>query len=102
MKHASSPQGRDRYLRKLYGISLTDYESMLAEQGFCCSICFVDTPCGVDERPKGQIKVWSVDHDHVTGKVRGLLCSRCNRALGMFNDSAALLRSAIHYLKEHA
>lgn len=60
---------------------------MLEAQGGCCAIC---------KAPKGN--KLCVDHDHRTGKVRGLLCSNCNAGLGMFKDSEDLLQSAKGYL----
>src|SRR6185312_15133032 len=62
-------------LRNAFGISLADYHAMLAAQGGRCAICRTDNP-----GPKG----FAVDHDHATGKVRGLLCVNCNPGLGCF------------------
>jgi len=64
-----------------------DYFELLGLQGDRCGICL--TP--FDGVPR-------IDHDHLTGEVRGLLCHNCNVALGHFRDSEALLRSAIRYL----
>lgn len=75
-------------LRKKYGIELEEYEAMLAAQGGVCAICAA-TPN--DRR-------LAVDHCHVTGKVRGLLCSSCNIGIGYFRDSAEALAAAIKYL----
>lgn len=85
--------GRKR-VRELdkYGITLQDYEDMLRAQGGVCAICG-----GVESNPK--FNRLSVDHCHDTGAVRGLLCNRCNRALGLLNDDAILLRKAISYLR---
>lgn len=79
-------------LAKKYGITQEDYNRMLAEQDGCCKICRSSDPVGV--------KSFAVDHDHVTGKVRGLLCHRCNPGLGYFQDNPELLRKAIDYLLE--
>lgn len=85
---------RTNNLRK-YGITQAKYDAMLAEQGGVCAIC------KLPESRENQFGVMSlaVDHDHETGRVRGLLCSYCNRALGGFRDSAALLRTAAEYLE---
>lgn len=80
-------------LKKLYGITLDGYEKMLEKQKGCCAICGADNP-----RRKGR-KYLCVDHCHKTGKVRGLLCDPCNNGLGRFDDSLALLKSAVEYLK---
>lgn len=73
-----------------YGITMTEKEfnSRLAEQGGRCSIC--------SKIPGYRL---AVDHDHKTGKTRGLLCRNCNRALGYFEDSTSRLLVAINYLR---
>lgn len=79
--------------KKQYGISLDDYYEMLDKQNGTCAICKTDVP-------NKRTKFFAVDHCHTTGKVRGLLCSSCNRGLGLFRDNENLLFSAINYLKE--
>jgi hypothetical protein len=62
-----------------------------------CGICGNDLK--LPEKRRGQsLEVVAVDHNHSTGKVRGLLCNRCNKGLGFFKDSSELLNSAIRYL----
>ena len=81
--------GREqRWLRK-YGITADEYRAMLAEQNGVCAICH--QPCQTNE-------MLSVDHDHQTGRIRGLLCRKCNRAIGMLGDSPRLLVEALKYL----
>lgn len=82
-------------LKRHYGLSLEDYQQMLASQGGGCAICASPH----SKRPKMPRLV--VDHDHKTGKVRGLLCSPCNVALGMLGDNLDLLTKAREYLKSH-
>ena len=82
-------------LKKEYGITEKDYDRMYMEQLGVCAIC---------EKPetrqlKGKTTLLCVDHDHETGKVRGLLCHRCNTVIGMFTDTD-LLDSAKRYLIE--
>jgi len=86
---------RDIELRSRYGIGLEDYDRMLAEQNGRCLIC--GKP---EERAPKQGNCLSVDHDHVTGAVRGLLCVHCNAILGYAEDGPHVLRMAIHYLEE--
>ena len=62
---------------RMYGIDVPDYERILEEQGGGCYIC------GKQPEPKRAL---DIDHDHKTGKVRGLLCSNHNRGLGMLGD----------------
>jgi len=79
-------------LYKKYGITLEDYNKMHKEQDGKCKIC------DKEESYKGYSL--AVDHCHETGEIRGLLCSTCNRALGMFKDSITNLQNAINYLKK--
>lgn len=77
-------------LKCTFGITLKDYHTILKDQNNGCAICGTKTPGG-----QGK---FHVDHCHDTGKVRGLLCNRCNPALGLFNDNISLLLKAIQYL----
>ena len=70
-----------------YGISLEDYDILLARQGGACAICRQ-----LSERPL------CVDHCHVTGQVRGLLCRNCNSAIGFYCDDPSLTKAATDYL----
>ncbi len=81
---------RWRMIWKLYALTKTAYLTMEDTQGGVCAIC--KEPCS-----RG---VLSVDHDHTTGKVRGLLCRDCNSGLGSFRDNPAHLSAAIRYLQE--
>lgn len=84
---------KDNDLKKLYGISIEDYNQMFVNQNGVCAIC---------ERQQVTGKSLSVDHDHNTGKVRGLLCNKCNTSLGMLDDNIDYLLNAIAYLKLHS
>jgi hypothetical protein len=70
---------------------------MLESQGNACAICSTQDPT-VGRR---EVKRFSVDHDHDTGKVRGLLCHKCNGVLGLADEKIDVLESAISYLKLH-
>jgi hypothetical protein len=78
-------------LKNRYGITEEQYDEMYEKQNGKCAICF--KPAELKSK-----KRLNVDHDHSTGKVRGLLCSSCNRGLGLFEDSKDVLISAQHYL----
>lgn len=84
---------RDRRLKQLYGINTEQYNQMFVDQNGACAIC------GGNQRRKG----WSlcVDHNHITGKIRSLLCFRCNFAIGQFRDDMQLVQKSLNYLKKH-
>lgn len=79
-------------LKRHHGISVEQYDNMLAVQGGVCLICGTHEPAG-----KGGFKV---DHCHSTGAIRGLLCNYCNVGLGQFRDNINILENAILYLKQ--
>lgn len=85
-----------KYSLKTYGLSKESYESMLKEQKGVCAIC------GKPETAKHKRNQWtkrlSIDHDHSTGVVRGLLCAKCNALLGYADESIEVLSKAIEYL----
>ncbi len=82
---------RKHDLKHKYGITLKQHEALLMKQSLCCGIC---------QKDKLDFKMsFAVDHCHTTGKVRGLLCSKCNTALGLFNDDIKIMKRAIQYLK---
>lgn len=71
-------------LKHTYGISLEEYKKLVEEGGNICPICGRDANC--------------IDHNHLTGKVRGILCRSCNNGLGMFRDNPIFLENAAKYL----
>lgn len=81
---------------KKYGISPEEYQRMLDSQGGVCKICSSDKV----SRSRDTYNLF-VDHDHETGKVRGLLCHHCNAGLGYFKDNLNYLNNAIEYLNEN-
>ena len=83
------------YLAKIptqYKITIDKYYEMWDNQKGKCFIC---------EEPPSEKQNLCIDHDHLTGKVRGLLCTKCNKALGLFKDNKELLSKALNYLKEN-
>jgi len=104
-KQCISAYGKQRYkdfpekaleaeLKHKYGITLATYNQLLNQQQHRCALCGTDSPGGNGKR-------FHVDHNHQTGKVRGLLCGNCNTGLGQLKDSPKLLRRAIQYLNEN-
>lgn len=86
---------RDSWLRAKYGITLEAYGALLADQGGVCRLC------GTPEKD-ARHGVLDVDHDHETGQIRGLLCHRCNWALGIMRDDLTWLRAAVAYLERES
>jgi hypothetical protein len=92
-KRNNPDKARAQHLKRKYGITEEDYQSVLVSQGGVCAIC------GELELSKtGRLHI---DHNHDTGKVRGLLCGQCNKGIGLFKDTPDLLLSAAKYLKRH-
>jgi len=83
---------RDAGLRRRFGISIEDYNEMLEAQGGVCYIC--------KGRQVGDLTM-GVDHNHLTGKVRKLLCNNCNNMIGQSLDNPERLRAGAAYLEEH-
>jgi hypothetical protein len=90
---------RHLWLRR-YGLTPEDYDRMLQEQGGTCAIC--QLPERYIDARTGETRRLAVDHCHITGKVRGLLCGRCNRSIGQFADDHERLLRAAAYLREAA
>jgi hypothetical protein len=88
---------RDQRFREKFGITLSQYNTMHADQDGKCAIC--GNPETITRN--GNVRMLAVDHCHETGKVRGLLCGTCNPMIGYAKDSIALLEAAITYLEKH-
>lgn len=89
-RYTAAPDAKREYmLRRFYGITLHDYNCLLVFQNHTCAIC---------DKPEPGRRCLAVDHDHKTGAVRGLLCTRCNQALGFFRDDRHILNRAVEYL----
>lgn len=87
-----TPEDRKKWmLNRVYGLSIDQFMDMELKQGGVCGICGGTT--------KG--KSLSVDHNHETGEVRGLLCHRCNTALGLLNEDINIFNKSIEYLNYH-
>ena len=86
-KHRVSQRASE--LKHKYNMTLEDYDLMSADQNHVCAICYKPDPAG---------RRLAVDHNHETGKIRGLLCHTCNRAIGLLRDDRTLLSRASEYL----
>lgn len=78
--------------KKKYGLTDADYSDLFARQEGRCALCRTD-------KPKGRFNVFHVDHCHETGRVRGLLCHRCNVALGALGDTPQSIAAALAYVE---
>lgn len=83
------------YIKSAYGITGEEYFNLIKKCKDKCEICKKDNKNGF-----GTQNRLNVDHDHKTGKVRGMLCNRCNTALGLLYDNIEILKAAIKYLKK--
>jgi hypothetical protein len=89
---------KDKKLQKEFGITLKDYNKLFQEQNGVCAIC--NQPEKIFSKKANQIISLAIDHNHQTGKIRGLLCSDCNTGLGKFKDNKLILESARTYLNK--
>lgn len=90
---------RNAYLKTRFGIGLAEYNTLLEKQGGVCAAC----KKAEDSRsPSGVgLKRLAVDHCHKTGKVRGLLCARCNTVVGQAREDMGILLALLDYLKQN-
>lgn len=97
---AESPEHREKQrvyqLKRKFGITIEQYDEMLAK---CSSVCEI---CGSSDTKHTKQKYFNVDHCHNTGKIRGLLCHACNIAIGKFEDNPEIVLKAYNYLKERS
>ena len=94
-KAIKKPIYRENEVLKIYGLKKEEQRKMLLEQGGKCAIC------GKDNFRKGKIVNLCVDHDHKTGRIRELICSKCNSALAFARDDVEILEKASKYLLEN-
>ena len=99
---ANSDKAYNAHLMRRFGITLAEYGVILASQGGVCAICG-EPPDGPRNMRKGGRNVFKarlvVDHNHATGRVRGLLCGNCNTGIGHLKDDAATVTMALRYLE---
>jgi len=88
---------KNNHLLKTYGLSLESYQALFEKQNGVCRIC--KKAESILDKRTGEKVMLAVDHDHATGRIRGLLCGNCNRALGLLGDSPEILRTAADYLE---
>jgi hypothetical protein len=86
-------KNKKQWLKRKYNMEVTEFERIKTSQNSCCGICKTKLEDG---------HLVHVDHDHKTGKVRGILCRWCNTGLGNFKDSLSSLKSALSYLEKYS
>jgi hypothetical protein len=83
---------RTAHLKRKYGLTMKEHDRLFNESNGCCNIC---------NKPQSELNVkLSVDHNHITGKIRGLLCNNCNLGISLLQDDPNILLEAILYLKK--
>lgn len=87
------------HLKNRFGITVDDYNLMLKNQNHCCAICKKPESIIGTKLNKSPIRL-AVDHCHLTKRIRGVLCQRCNAAIGLFFDNKEFLNNAIEYLSQ--
>jgi hypothetical protein len=85
-------------IKKAYGLTAEQYNEMIERQGGMCAIC----ACHPDHPRNAGRSMLAVDHDHMTGRVRALLCQSCNQMIGMANELPHILEWAVEYLQRVA
>jgi hypothetical protein len=90
---------RHKKLRLEYGLTIEAYDEMLRRQGGGCAVCGATEGGWARSKAKRSM---CVDHDHESGHVRGLLCQRCNRGIGLLQDDPVILEAAARYLRASA
>lgn len=95
-KHTSTAlfkkKSYEYHLKRKFGLTIEQYDTLLLKQENRCAIC--------DKHQLELGKRLDIDHDHISGKIRGLLCNACNQGIGLFGDSKELVTRALNYLKE--
>ncbi len=88
---------RGQHRQRVFGVSRADYARMLAEQGGVCALCLKPETVSRNGFPFNL----GVDHEHGTGKVRALLCHKCNVSVGLLGEDPTLMRRAADYIERH-
>ena len=92
---------RNNELKRLYGLTFDDVRRLYDHQGGLCAICGIEMLVPNPSTRKRARQTPCVDHDHVSGKVRELVCDGCNKGLGSFRENVSALRAAADYLEKY-
>lgn len=85
-----------KHYKKAYGLSIEEYDAIIKSHNGLCAICKTDK--GRFDTRTGKKQKLHIDHCHLTGKIRGLLCNKCNIGIGLFNNNIELFKKVIEYL----
>ena len=96
---ANKEKRRHQMLLRNFKLSLEQFNAMAISQNHLCAIC-KKPQCKFDKKSK-KVRSLAVDHNHKTGKIRELLCTSCNTAIGLFEENSDLIQEAINYLRRH-
>ena len=91
---SNSSSVKSQYLKRNYGLTFEEFDAMLTEQGNACAVCGTTEP----SKKRGRHRRFNVDHNPITGEVRGLLCTPCKDALRLVGDNIHTLENMIQYL----
>jgi hypothetical protein len=95
------PEAQRRIWRKTrHGITIEQYNQMVVGQNGLCAICLQSETA--TDNWSGRPRTLSIDHDHSSNQIRGLLCTKCNRSLGLMRDDPCVLEALLAYLSKHA
>lgn len=86
-------KNKNRHLKRQHNITIEDYNKLFDQQKGRCGIC--------RKHQSTLSRALCVDHDHKTNRIRGLLCDKCNRAIGIFHDNIGELMASVKYLKKY-
>lgn len=98
-RNRKNPEARrSNELKRIYGMTIAEFNAKLEAQGGKCAICGTTDPGG---NSSGNQVSWPIDHNHKTKQNRGILCSKCNMMIGLLKESPEIIASAIEYLRKH-
>ncbi len=94
-------KARTEHLWRVYGLTTEAYEKMLTNQNGLCACCSQSEARRVGRKKRSEnVPMLNVDHCHTTGRIRGLLCSACNQALGLLGEDPHRIKALLHYVEE--
>ena len=100
-EHYTLEKARAEHLWRVYGLTTEEYEQMLLDQNGLCACCGQPEKRRAGRKKRSEnIPLLHVDHCHTTGRIRGLLCSACNTALGLLEEDPQRIMALLHYVEE--